>query len=163
MAKVTTESPVVKRHGKMRKKDKGYFYTTPSGDQKYRNRPENYQQKRTPFQKWHTESFVWAHKQIRELWQDPQAIKQITREWKDAMHYGPNNKQYSDPKGWKYAYLQLQWKTEHPFEPWYENYLQTIEAKVAEKTASEETSEYMLKRQIATLTAELNALKARLK
>ena len=54
-------------------------------------------------------------------------------------------------------------KAEHPFEPWYEQYLQDIRSKVAEKTASETTSTYMLRRQKAELIAQLEALDARIK
>ena len=162
MASVTSTSPVALIHGKTNKKEKGYFYVTPHGDQKYRDRPETYQQKRSPQQLWHTESFVWAHKQIRQLWEDPAQVKQITQDWKDAMRRGSQGKRYADAKGWKYAQLQQQWKSEHPFEQWYETYLQDIAAKAAEKTASEETSDYMLRHQIEILTAQINELRARL-
>ncbi len=162
MSKVSTETPLVKLHGKTHKHDKGYFYVTPFGDQKYRQREENYQQKRSPQQLWHTESFVWAHKQIRELWQDAQARKQVEKDWKDAMRRTPDGRVYKDSKGWKFALLQLQWKTEHPFEPWYEDYLRHLSEVAAEKTQAETTSQYMLRHQIKILSDQLAELKARL-
>jgi len=162
MAKVTPMSPVALIHGKTRKNNKGYFYVTPFGDQKYRERPENYQQQRSPKQLWHTQSFVWAHQQIREIWQNPQARKQVEKDWKDAMRRDENGKLYKEAKGWKYALLQRQWKTEHPFEAWYEAYLQDIATKAAEKTASEQTSDYMLRHQIDILQAQINDLRSRL-
>ena len=162
MASVTSASPVAQIHGKTRKNDKGYYYVTPNGDQKYRVRPETYQQKRSPKQLWHTESFVWAHKQIRQLWQDPQAQQQIEQDWRNAMRRDAQGKLYTDAKGWKYAQLQQQWKAEHPFEQWYEAYLQAIAANAAEKTASEETSDYMLRHQIEILSAQIAELRSRL-
>ena len=162
MAKVTTSSPVRQIHGKTSKNEKGYYYVTATGDQKFRVRPETYQQKRSPKQLWHTESFVWAHKQIRNLWSDGNEVAQITQDWKDAMRRDAQGKLYADAKGWKYAQLQQQWKSEHPFESWYETYLQNLSAQAAEKTASAETSEYMLRHQIELLSAQIDELRSRL-
>ena len=162
MAKVTTASPVALIHGKTRKKSRGYYYVTPHGDQKYRDRPETYQQKRSPKQLWHTESFVWAHEQIREIWENPQARKQVEQDWKNAMRRDEQGKVYKDAKGWKYALFQRQWKTEHPFEAWYEAYLQAIAAKANEKTASETASDYMIRHQIDILLAQVEDLRSRL-
>ena len=163
MSRVTNPTNVDIVHGKTSKKSKGYFYEGPQGQQLYRDREETYQRKRSPFQLWHTASFVWAHKQIHDLWQNEQTQHQITDEWKMASRRGPNDKIFPTPQGWKFAILQQQWKSEHPFEPWYEQYLHDIQSKVAEKTASETTSTYMLRRQKAELIAQLEALDARIK
>lgn len=163
MAKVTPASPVALIHGKTRKKSKGYYYVTPAGDQKYRDRPETYQQKRSPKQLWHTQSFVWAHNQIREIWENQQARRQVEHDWKKAMRRDEQGKVYHDAKGWKFAALQQQWKNEHPFEAWYEAYLQNIAAKANEKTSAETASDYMIRHQIDILMAQVEDLRARLK
>ena len=163
MANVTPASPAAQIHGKTNKNSKGYFYVTPFGDQKYRDRPETYQQKRSPKQRWHTESFVWAHQQINEIWEKPQERKQVEKDWKNAMRRDEQGKVYLDPKGWKFALLQRQWKNEHPFETWYEAYLQNIAAIASEKTAAETTSDYMIRHQIDILQAQINDLRAQLK
>ena len=163
MAKVFNEHPVSLIHGKIQKNASGYFYVTPFGKQKFRARREDYQQKRSPKQLWHTASFVWAHQQIRLVWDDPEQVAQITQEWKDAMRRTPDGKLYIDAKGWKFACLQLQWKTEHPYEQWYENYLLQIAEKADEKTSAESVSDYMLRHQAEILEAQAAALRAQLK
>ncbi|MBR1515288.1 MAG: hypothetical protein IJ621_00875 [Paludibacteraceae bacterium] len=162
MAKVENELPVHLMHGKPQKKSKGYYYVTPDGKQKYRTRKENYQQKRSPKQKWHTAAFVFAHQQMAQLWLDETARLQIEAEWKQAMHYTPDGHYYPEPKGWRFAILVQQWKNEHPYEQWYEDYLRIISDTAEKKTASESTSDYMLRRQIDILTAQLEELRARL-
>lgn len=162
MSNVTTASHIQILHGKTSRHDKGYYYETSKGRQKYRTRQEDYQQNRSPKQKWHTLSFVWAHAQIRLLFADPQSVKQIERDYRAAMRRTPDGKVYVDAKGWKFAMLQQQWKTEHPFEPWYEEYLQNISAVAAEKTESESTSRYMLQHQIDLLMQQVNDLRSRL-
>jgi len=162
MAHVENELPVRLLHGKPERKSKGYYYVTPDGRQKYRTRNENYQQNRSPKQKWHTASFVWAHQQIGLLWQDPQACAQIEADWKQAMRRTPDGRFYPDPKGWRFALFQQQWKEEHPYEQWYEDYLRTVSESAERKTAAETTSDYMLRRQIDILTAQLEELRARL-
>ncbi len=162
MAHVENELPVHLMHGKPERNSKGYYYVTPDGRQKYRTRNEDYQQNRSPKQKWHTASFVWAHQQIGVLWQDPQARAQIEADWKQAMRRTPDGRFYPDPKGWRFALLQQQWKTEHPFETWYEDYLRTVSESAERKTAAETTSDYMLRHQIDILSAQLEALRSRL-
>ena len=163
MAHVENELPVHLMHGKLEKKSRGYYYVTPDGKQKYRTREENYQQNRSPKQKWHTASFVWAHQQIGLLWQDPQQRKQVEADWKQAMRLTPDGKRYPDPKGWRFAMFQMQWKEEHPYETWYADYLQNITETAERKTAAADTSDYMLRHQIDILTARLEDLRARLR
>ncbi len=79
------------------------------------------------------------------------------------MRIGPSNQTYPDAKGWKFAMLQVDWKAEHPFETWYEQYLAEISQKAAEKTASEDTSDYMLRHQAEILEAQAAELRAKLK
>ena len=162
MADVTSATHIHMLHGKTHKHDRGYFYETANGKQKYRTRREDYQQNRSPKQLWHTQSFVWAHAEIRTLFADTEQVKRIEHAYRLAMRRTPDGRAYMDAKGWKFAMLQLEWKQNHPFEQWYETYLQQLSQQAAEKTASEDTSEYMLRRQIEALTNQLNSLKSQL-
>ncbi len=150
-------------HGKMSKNDPGYFYVTQKGEQYFRKREEKYQRNQSPRQKWNSLAFGYAHKKIRQLWSSDELIEQVNQEWQNAHKIGPNNRPYPDAKGWKFAMLQVDWKAEHPFETWYEQYLAEISQKAAEKTASEDTSDYMLRHQAEILEAQAAALRAQLK
>ena len=79
------------------------------------------------------------------------------------MRIGANNLPYSDPKKWKFAMLQHQWKVEHPFEQWYAEYLAELSATATEKTSSEDVSVYMLKHQAKILTAQLKLIDDQIK
>ena len=149
-------------HGKMSKNDPGYFYVTQKGEQYFRKREEKYQRNQSPRQKWNSLAFGYAHKKIRQLWSSDELIEQVNQEWQNAHKIGPNNRPYPDAKGWKFAMLQADWKAEHPFETWYEQYLAEISQKAAEKTASEDTSDYMLRHQAEILEAQAAALRAQL-
>ncbi len=149
-------------HGKMSKNDPGYFYVTQKGEQYFRKREEKYQRNQSPRQKWNSLAFGYAHKKIRQLWSSDELIEQVNQEWQNAHKIGPNNRPYSDAKGWKFAMLQADWKAEHPFETWYEQYLAEISQKAAEKTASEDTSDYMLRHQAEILEAQAAELRAQL-
>ena len=161
--KVTNESSVVLRHGKEGKFSRGYYYEGPNGQQFYRTRREDYQQQQSPKQKWNSLSFAAAQKQLTPLWNNPEHAALIVQEWKDAMRIGPNNRSYPTAKGWKLAMLQKQWRLDNPFEAWYEQFLAEISQKAAEKTASEETSDYMLRHQTEILEAQAAALREQLK
>ena len=150
------------QHGKPCKDSKGYYYVTPTGKQKYRDREETYQKRQSPRQKWNSLAFAAAHKQIRQLWEDSAQVEQITQDWKDAMRRGPQGHIYTDAKGWKFAFLQFEWKTANPFEDWYTAYLQEISATAEQKTDSETVSDYMLRRQAELLEAQAAALRAEL-
>lgn len=162
MADVSNASHIQILHGKTSKHDRGYFYETPFGKQKYRTRKEGYQKNQSPKQKWNSLAFAWAHAQLRALLAEPEQVKQIKLDYRAAMRRTPNGKVYADAQGWKFAMLQLQWKSEHLYEQWYADYLQTVQQRAAEKTASEQTSDYMLRTQIANLSAQLDSLKAQL-
>jgi len=160
---VKSASPVQALHGKPSKDSAGYYYVTPQGKQKYRERQETYQRNQSPRQKWNSLSFAATHKQIRLLWADPEQVNLITQQWRDAMRLGPQNRVYDDAKGWKFAWLQLQWKEEHPFEAWYTEYLAEISDTAAQKTSAEEVSDYMLRHQAEILESQAAALRAELR
>ena len=149
-------------HGKMSKNDPGYFYVTQKGEQYFRKREETYQRNQSPRQKWNSLAFGYAHKKIRQLWSSDELIEQVNQEWQNAHKIGPNNRPYPDAKGWKFAMLQVDWKAGHPFETWYEQHLAEISQKAAEKTASEDTSDYMLRHQAEILEAQAAELRAQL-
>ncbi len=163
MAQAENVSPVAKVHGKTKKESPGYYYVDKAGNQFYRDRVEGYQRNQSPRQKWNSLAFGAAHKQIRELWTTDERIAQVTEEWNAAMRIGANNRPYSDPKNWKFAMLQHQWKVEHPFEQWYDEYLADISATATEKTSSEDVSVYMLKHQAKILTAQLKLIDDQIK
>ena len=160
--KLSNDDSIKIKHGKTSKNSGGYYYEGPRGQQLYRDRPETYQQKRSPKQRWNSIAFTYAHQQIRQIWSNQQQIDQVTQEWQAAMRIGPSNQTYPDAKGWKFAMLQVDWKAEHPFETWYEQYLAEISQKAAEKTASEDTSDYMLRHQAEILEAQAAELRAQL-
>lgn len=163
MAQAENVSPVAKVHGKTKKESPGYYYVDKAGNQFYRDRVEGYQRNQSPRQKWNSLAFGAAHKQIRELWNTDERIAQVTEEWNAAMRIGANNCPYSDPKNWKFAMLQHEWKVEHPFEQWYTEYLAEISATATEKTSSEDVSDYMLRHQAEILEQQAAALRAQLK
>lgn len=163
MANVQTDSPAVLLHGKTTRSSNGYYYEGVRGQQLYRERNETYQKKQSPRQKWNSLAFSFAHKQIRILWSTQEQIDQVTQEWHAAMKIGPNNRPYPDAKGWKFAMLQVEWKLNNPFETWYEQYLAEISQKAAEKTSSEDVSDYMLRHQAEILEAQAAELRAQLK
>ena len=160
--KVKNAAPAQFMHGKPSKDSNGYYYVTPTHKQKYRERQEIYQQNQSPRQKWNSLAFADAHKQIQVLWKNPEQVELITQQWKDAMRIGPNNRTYEDAKGWKFACLQDDWKTAHPYEAWYTDYLQAISAKAAEKTEKEHVSDFMLRHQAEILEAQAAELRAQL-
>lgn len=161
--KVTNDDSIQIRHGKAGKTSGGYFYEGSRGQQLYREREENYQQKRSPKQRWNSLSFTYAHKQIRQIWSNQEQIDQVTQEWQAAHRIGPSNQTYPDAKGWKFAMLQVEWKLNNPFEAWYEQYLAEIAQKAEEKTSAEDVSDYMLRHQAEILEAQAAELRAQLK
>ena len=82
--------------------------------------------------------------------------------WVENKKKGPSGKLYYTPARRQIAILQSQWKLDHPFEQWYEAYLANISQEAERKTASESTSQYMLKQQIKALHAQLAELEKRL-
>ena len=104
--KLSNDDSIKIKHGKTSKNSGGYYYEGPRGQQLYRDRPETYQQKRSPKQRWNSLAFTYAHQQIRQIWSNQQQIDQVTQEWQAAMRIGPSNQTYPDAKGWKFAMLQ---------------------------------------------------------
>ena len=157
--KGTPGGPYADYHGKTSRKDKGYFYAV-NGQQYYREREENYQQNQSPRQKWNSAAFKYAHQQMLLL-NTPEGKQQMEQAWKDAtkMLVG---KPYASASKWQFASFQQQWKLDHPFEQWYEAYLEDISEEAEKKTASESTSQYMLQQQIKALRAQLAELEKRL-
>ena len=157
--KLTNDDSIKIKHGKASKNSGGYFYEGPRGQQLYRDRPETYQQKRSPKQRWNSLSFTYAHQQIRQLWSSQEQIDQVTQEWNTAHRIGPNARPYEDPKEWKFVMLQQQWKLDNPFDAWYEAYLQEFAANVAKKTSAENVSNRTLLRQADLLEAQAKSLR----
>ena len=82
--KLSNDDSIKIKHGKTSKNSRGYYYEGPRGQQLYRDRPETYQQKRSPKQRWNSLAFTYAHQQIRQIWSNQQQIDQVTQEWQAA-------------------------------------------------------------------------------
>ena len=162
MSNVSNSTPAKQIHGKTSKTDRGYFYVR-NNKQKYRTREETYQQKRSPRQLWHTESFRFAHSEIRTIYTDPALVEQNELAYRQAMRRTPDGKVYDDAKGWKFAMLQLDWKQAHPYDYWYADYVQHISEKAAAKTQAESTSLYQLQHQLDNLLQQVQALQEQIK
>lgn len=162
MANVDNKAPIL-LHGKPSKNAEGYYYVTAKGEQKFRNRDESYHKKQSPKQKWQSSAFAYAQSQANAIWDDPEQRAQLEQEWRATFLEHPENKKYANAKGWKFALLKQQWQFEHPYEPWYADYLQHISETAARKTSSASVSNYMLKQQIKNLSDQLRELRAQLK
>ncbi|MCQ2313328.1 MAG: hypothetical protein MJZ84_07795 [Paludibacteraceae bacterium] len=161
MADFNLNEPYADYHGKSSRMDEGYSYVL-YGKQHYRKRKETYQQHQHPKQKWNTSAMSWAQKSVKAMLQDPVQAEQMKSDWVENKKKGPSGKVYSTPARRQIAILQQQWKQEHPFEEWYSAYLAEVSATAEKKTASESTSQYMLKQQIKALHAQLAELEKRL-
>ena len=147
--------------GKVSRKDDGYYYVV-NHKQFYRKRDESYHQHLSPKQRWLSEAFRYGQREAKAALADPTLAPAIEQQYKASRHKAPNGKVYGTPLRWKAAILQQQWKTDHPFEQWYETYLATISQEAAAKTANENASQYMIKQQIKALQAQPLELEKRL-
>ena len=147
-------------HGKVSRRDDGYFYVI-KDRQFFRKRDESYHSKQSPKQQWLTAAFAYGQKQAKTLLSDPTTASEIEAAYQSAMHKA-NGKKYDSALRWQASILQSQWKLDHPFEQWYEAYLANISQEAERKTASESTSQYMLQQQIKALHAQLAELEKRL-
>ena len=158
MANILNIDPVQKIHGKLSSKDDVYFYTNAAGKQLARRREENYQQNRTPKQRWNNLAFTYAHQQMPIAFADNATTQQVIDAWKTAHKLAPNGKLCQTVRCWKFAMLQHEWKTSHPYEEWYAEYTASISQNAAAKAESEHTSVYMLKKQLAELQSQAAAI-----
>lgn len=162
MAKIRNAQPTQEIHGKMSSKDDVYYYTNAAGKQFSRKREENYQQRRSPKQRWNNLAFAYAHQQIAIAFADLSSTQQVIMDWQNAYKLAPNGKTCETARGWKFAMLQQEWKMAHPYEQWYAEYTAALSEKAAAKTQAESTSIYMLKKQLAELQAQAVAITAKL-
>lgn len=114
MADIETISAINGIHGKLKNDDKGYFYIR-NGKQFYRNREENYQKNQSPRQKWNSEAFAYANRQLALLKASPESEAQLNDEYKAANHIASNGKAYDTLWAWKFNSLLYDYKTAHPF------------------------------------------------
>lgn len=151
MAKIINAQPTQEIHGKLSSKDDVYFYTNAAGQQLARKRVEDYQQNRSPKQRWNNLAFAYAHRQMPIAFADKAATQQVIDAWKTAHKLAPNGKLCHTVHNWKFAMLQHEWKTAHPYEEWYAEYTASISQNAATKAESERTSVSALKKQLAEL------------
>ena len=162
MAKLFTSEPTQEIHGKMSSKDEVYYYTNAAGKQFARKRIEDYQQHRTPKQRWNSLAFAYAHQQMAIAFADQASTQQVIADWKDAYKLAPNGQICETARGWKFAMLQQEWRMEHPYEQWYAEYTASISEKAAVKAQAQTTSVFMLKKQLAELQSQAAAIAAQL-
>ena len=160
MSTLKLRDPYASMSGKNSKREAGYAYYR-DGKQYYRNREENYQQKRSPKQKWNTSAFAYAHAQMLIIRKDEEKQKAMIQAWKDAQKM-LNGKQYIEAGSWQFAVFVQEWKTAHPLETWVEEYDAKLVAEVEQKTEAEKTSEYMIQQQIKKLQEQIDQLRTML-
>ena len=158
MAKIINAHPTQEIHGKLSTKDDVYHYTNAVGKQLARKRVEDYQQNRSPKQRWNNLAFAYAHQQMPTAFANDEATRQVISDWKDAHKLAPNGKLCQTAHGWKFAMLQHEWKTSHPYEEWYAEYTASISENAAAKAEAEHTSVSMLKKQLAELQSQAAAI-----
>lgn len=114
MAKIETAAGIDLVHGKFKKADAGYFYTR-NGKQFYRDREETYQKNQSPKQKYNSEAFAYANRQLALLKASPESEAQLKAEYEAAAHIASNGKIYETLWAWKFNSLLHDYKTQHPF------------------------------------------------
>lgn len=162
MAKITNSHPVQHIHGKMSSMDNVYFYVDASGEQRARRRVEDYQQARSPKQRWNNLAFAYAHQQMILAFADQHTAKQNIDDWKNAHKLGPNGKICSSVRAWKFAMLQQEWKMDNPFETWYAEYTKQIVDNAMSKAQSDGTTAFMLRKQLVELQSQVASIAAKL-
>ena len=114
MAEIETILSIDNVHGKLKKSDKGYFYVR-NGKQFYRNREETYQKKQSPRQKWNSEAFAYANRQLALLKSSPELEQQLLQDYEESNHIAANGKEYPTLWAWKFNSLLFEYKQAHPF------------------------------------------------
>lgn len=114
MAEIETTSAIDIVRGKFKKADKGYFYIR-NGKQFYRDREETYQKNQSPKQKYNSEVFAHANRQLALLKSSPESEAQLNAEFEAAKHIASNGKTYTTVWAWKFNSLLYEYKQSHPF------------------------------------------------
>lgn len=114
MAEIETTSAIETVRGKTKKLDRGYFYIR-NGKQFYREREETYQKNQSPRQKYNSEAFAYANRQLAILKASPESEAQLNAEFEAAKHIASNGKTYVTVWAWKFNSLLHDYKTAHPF------------------------------------------------
>ena len=115
MAEINSTIAIDEIHGKLRKKDKGYFYVR-NGKQFYRDRAEDYQQNQSPKQKYNSEVFAYANDYMAQHYGTPEAKVQLRTEYEAANKIGSNGKTYGSAWSWKFNSLQFEYRQSHPYQ-----------------------------------------------
>jgi hypothetical protein len=114
MAEIETTSAIDIVRGKFKKSDKGYFYIR-NGKQFYRDREETYQKNQSPKQKYNSEAFAYANRQLALLKASLESEAQLNVEYEAANHIASNGKTYGTLWAWKFNSLLCEYKQSHPF------------------------------------------------
>lgn len=114
MAKIETANAINQIHGKTNGKESGYFYMR-NGKQFYRTREETYQQNQSPKQKYNSEAFAYANRQLALLKASPESEALLNAEYEAADHIASNGKKYTTLWAWKFNSLLHDYKMQHPF------------------------------------------------
>ena len=114
MSEIVTSSGIDRIHGKLQKRDDGYFYVR-NGKQFFRSREENYQKNQSPRQKWNSEAFAYANRELAKLRATPELEAQLQSCYEAANHVASNGKTYTTIWSWKFNSLLHDYKLSHPF------------------------------------------------
>lgn len=114
MAEIESTSAIDLIRGKFKKADAGYFYMR-NGKQFYRDRAETYQKNQSPKQKYNSEAFAYANRQLAQLKASPESEAQLSAEYEASNHIASNGKTYNTLWAWKFNSLLHDYKTQHPF------------------------------------------------
>ena len=114
MSEIVTSSGIDRIHGKLQKRDDGYFYVR-NGKQFFRSREETYQKNQSPRQKWNSAAFTYANRELAKLRATPELEAQLLSRYEAANHVASNGKTYTTLWSWKFNSLLHDYKLSHPF------------------------------------------------
>ena len=114
MSEIVTSSGIDRIHGKLQKRDDGYFYVR-NGKQFFRSREETYQKNQSPRQKWNSAAFAYANRELAKLRATPELESQLRSDFEAANHIASNGKTYTTVWAWKFNSLLRDYKLSHPF------------------------------------------------
>ena len=116
MSQVVPAASIDEIHGKPYGRSDGYFYQSKkTGKTFYRERVENYQKNQSPRQKWNSEAFAYANRELAKLRATPELEAELQSQYQAANHVASNGKTYTTLWSWKFNSLLHDYKLSHPF------------------------------------------------
>ena len=71
--------------------------------------------KQSPRQKWNSEAFAYANRQLALLKSSPELEQQLLQDYEVSNHIAANGKEYATLWAWKFNSLLFEYKQAHPF------------------------------------------------